>query len=377
MVAKRKRVAVVFGGRSGEHEVSILSAASVFQAANKELYELVPVGITKEGCWYVGGDPMAIITDGHMRLTESIPTTGESQPGTLLPQPGENSLVAIGEKTKQMLSPVDVVFPVLHGTYGEDGTIQGLLELADIPYVGAGVVASAVGMDKALMHAIFRDAGLPGVEFLVVKRYELEKQPQEVLKRIEAKLGFPCFVKPANLGSSVGISKVNSCSQLLPALQLAATYDRKIVVEASAGDVREIEVSVLGNDDPIVSIPGEIVPAGEFYDYKAKYLDDSELIVPARISPTAVQQVQQMAKQAFLACDCAGLARVDFFVRKDDEAVIVNEINTMPGFTRISMYPKLWEASGIPYSELIDRLINLALERHADKSRSTTSYEPM
>ena len=370
----KKRVAVIFGGRSGEHEVSLMSAASVLKAADPDKYELVPVGITKEGRWLVGGDPMAALTNGRIRLEGNALRSGDTAPATMLPEPGRRALVAIGAPAAA-LAEVDVVFPVLHGTFGEDGTVQGLLELADIPYVGAGVAAAAVGMDKALMHSVFQAAGLPGVDFVTVKRVELESAPDRVMDQIEVEIGYPCFVKPANLGSSVGISKAHNREDLLPALQLAAGFDRKLVVEAAAGEVREVEVSVLGNDQPIASVPGEIVPVHEFYDYNAKYQDDSQLIIPARISEKCAAQVREMARQAFVACDCAGLARVDFFVRKDDEAVLVNEINTMPGFTSISMYPKLWAASGISYVELIDRLIELALERYAEKARSKTSYK--
>jgi len=398
MSRKKLRIAVIFGGRSGEHEVSIMSAASIIAAIPKDKYEVIPVGITKEGRWLVGGDPMAALTGGRLALpaltaggsgtadesrTEGEGrSAGESRGGaeiasaTVLPLPGERRLVSVesGGALKNV-APFDVVFPVLHGTYGEDGTIQGLLELADIPYIGAGVAGSAVGMDKALMKAIFRAAGLPVADFLVIKRHEVEETPQMVRQKVEEHLGYPCFVKPANLGSSVGVSKVRQAAELQSALLEAAAYDRKLVVEKAVSDALEVEVSVLGNDEPKASIPGEIVPANEFYDYNAKYRDDSQLFIPARLSPACTQKVRDMAIQAFLACDCAGMARVDFFVSKKDESVLVNEINTIPGFTRISMYPKLWEASGLPYPELIERLIELALERHQEKQRSKTSYD--
>jgi D-alanine-D-alanine ligase len=377
---RRIRLAVLFGGRSGEHEVSLMSAASVIGAVDHSKYEVIPIGITKEGRWLAGGDPMAVLSGGRLHL----PLSGETAdaptvPGTLLPEPGRHELLAVdagaaGVSTR--LGSIDVVFPVLHGTYGEDGTVQGLLELAGIPYVGSGVVGSAAGMDKIIMKALFRDAGLPVLDCVVVQRRALDVDPQQCVDEVERRLAYPCFVKPANLGSSVGISKVRRRSELLPALQQAARYDRKLLVEAAAVDFREVEVSVLGNDAPLASVPGEIVPAREFYDYEAKYVDTrSELFIPARISPECVRRVQEMAVTAFQACDCAGLARVDFFVARDTCRVWVNEINTMPGFTKISMYPKLWEASGLAYSELIDRLVELAMERHRERARSQTSYE--
>lgn len=378
--AHRIRLAVVFGGRSGEHEVSLMSAASVIRAADKAKYEIIPIGITKEGQWLAGGDPMAMLTGGRVKL--DLPNeTGDRVPvpSTLVPEPGRNELVmSSGDALSRcdQLGAIDVVFPVLHGTYGEDGTVQGLLELANIPYVGSGVVGSAVGMDKALMKALFRDAGLPVLDFVVIKRRDLDADSQVCVRRVENRLGFPCFVKPANLGSSVGITKVSSRDGLVPALRLAARYDRKLIVEAAAVNAREVEVSVLGNDEPVSSVPGEIVPAREFYDYEAKYKDDrSQTFIPARISAECTRRVRDMALAAFQACDCAGLARVDFFVHKSTEAVWVNEINTLPGFTQISMYPKLWEATGLSYGALIDRLVELALERHADKARSETSYD--
>lgn len=276
---------------------------------------------------------------------------------------------------KRGIPQVDVVFPVLHGPYGEDGTIQGLLELADIPYVGAGVLGSALGMDKALMKTVFKAKGLPVVDHLVIKRRDWETNSREVIQRIEKALGYPCFVKPANLGSSVGVSKVHGPAELPAALNLAARYDRKMLAERAV-DAREIECSVLGNDDPIASVPGEIIPCNEFYDYEAKYIaGESELIIPADLPPAVTQQVRHLAIEAFLALDCAGMARVDFLLDKKTDQIYISELNTIPGFTPISMYPKLWEASGIPYPELIDRLIELALERYEDKSRSETSYD--
>jgi D-alanine-D-alanine ligase len=369
-MAKKIKVGVVFGGRSGEHEVSLVSAKGIMNAMDREKYEIVPIGITKEGRWIASGDPMKALEAG---------TPEKSVPAALLGDPSQRGLMRLEESetavTTARLSEIDVVFPVLHGPYGEDGTVQGLLELADVPYVGAGVLGSALGMDKALMKAVFQARGLLVAEYLVIKRKEWEGDPQGVMQRIENTLDYPYFIKPSNLGSSVGISKVHQRSELAPALDLAARYDRKMLAERGV-NAREIEVSVLGNDDPIASVPGEIIPCREFYDYVAKYIDDrSELIIPADLPPETTQRIQEMAVEAYLSVDCAGMARVDFLLDKDSGQIYLGELNTIPGFTPISMYPKLWEASGIPYSELIDRLIELALERHADKSKSETSYQ--
>lgn len=371
---RRRRVGVLFGGRSGEHEVSLMSAESIMRALDPDRYEVVPIGIDKRGVWLVGGDPLGALKAG---ISGVLPSDLTPAHFVADPQnPGVVPLAGPGRDGGDDRLRVDVIFPVLHGPYGEDGTIQGLLELAGVPYVGSGVAASAAGMDKALMRTIFRAEGLPLLDWIVVLRHQLEARPQDVMPLVEEKIGYPCFVKPANLGSSVGISKVKSVDALLPALEEAARYDRKIIVEKGVEGWREVECSVLGNDEPIASIAGEIVPGGEFYDYRAKYIDDtSELLIPARISQQALERVQEMSLRAFRAIDAAGLARVDFFVHPDTEEIFVNEINTMPGFTRISMYPKLWEASGLPYPRLVDRLIELALERFEDKQRSRTSYE--
>jgi len=369
---RKIRVGVIFGGRSGEHEVSLASAESVMAALDKNKYEIIPIGITKEGRWIATGDPLKALKAGTPEDDAFVALLGDpSQKALIRLEPGEgNTMKAI------RLQELDVVFPVLHGPYGEDGTVQGLLELADIPYVGAGVLGSAVGMDKPTMKAVFRAHGLPVVNHLVIKRRDWESNPEEVLDRVESVLGYPCFVKPANLGSSVGISKARDRSQLVRALDLAARYDRKLLVE-EAINAREIECSVLGNDDPIASVPGEVVPHREFYDYIAKYTEgESDLIIPAPLSPEMARSVQDLAIRAFLAVDCAGMARVDFFLDKDSGQLYVNELNTIPGFTATSMYPKMWEASGIPYPELLDKLIELALERYADKSRCETSYTP-
>lgn len=360
----RIRVGLIYGGQSGEHEVSVLSANSVMSAINPQKYQVFPIGITKEGRWLPGQSPAALVESKELDVREI--SVGNSRE--------VNSLVGLDNNRGQLLSglqeAVDVVFPVMHGPFGEDGTIQGLLELAGIPYVGGGVLASAVGMDKGIMKAIFQQNGLPVGDYLVFLRHEWEKGPERVIHEIEVNLGYPCFIKPANLGSSVGISKAHHRTELEAALKLASNFDRKLVVEKMING-REIECAVLGNDEPLASVPGEIVPGAEFYDYETKYvLDNSRLVIPADLPPDVIQKVQDMAVKAFKAIDCAGLSRVDFFVETESERVIINEINTIPGFTRISMYPKLWEASGIIYSDLIDRLLELALERYQDKKRN-------
>lgn len=341
------------------------------QAIDRDKYEVVPIGITREGSWLASGDPLKALSSGAM---------AESNPALLLAEPSEWGLMRLQDQDEEQaltavqVSRLDVVFPILHGPYGEDGTVQGLLELAGIPYVGAGVAASAVGMDKVLFKSIMLAHGLPTVAYLVILRKTWEQEPDQALARVEAELGYACFVKPANLGSSVGISKAHDRAELRAALDDAARYDRKLLVE-TAIDAREIEVSVLGNDEPVASVPGEVVPSNEFYDYAAKYLDgESDLLIPAPIPDRTAETIRQLAVAAYRAIDCAGMARVDFLLDRNTGAVYVNELNTLPGFTPISMYPKLWEASGISYPELIDRLIQLALERHADKGRSATEY---
>lgn len=373
---RKLRVGLLFGGRSSEHEVSLASAASVLQAIDHKKYEVIPIGISQSGEWLVGDDPLALLQE-----KKTVAADSAAQRVFFSPVPGQADLIPLDKGPDSRVTAVagqlDVIFPVLHGTYGEDGTIQGLLELANIPYVGAGVAASAVGMDKAMAKAIFTAAGLPQLPYLVVLRSQWEADPALVQRQVEVHFGYPCFVKPAGLGSSVGISKVHNAPELQPALEEAAAYDRKLVIEKAAENVREVECSVLGNDRPIASVPGEIIPSREFYDYVAKYRDEnSRLIIPARISARTTERVQQLALAAFRAVDCAGMARVDFFVDKESEEIYLNEINTIPGFTPISMYPKLWEASGISYGELIDRLIQLALERHNDKQRNRIKYTP-
>jgi len=395
---KKLRVGVLFGGRSGEHEVSLLSAASVLSAIDKSKYEVVPIGITKEGRWVTAGhaerllrgkaveaaEPRALRA-GDPETTSTAAVLARGEGIVVPPMPGENhsSLMPFESEAHDLpaaMKPVDVdiIFPVLHGTFGEDGTIQGLLELADIAYVGAGVLGSAAGMDKDVMKRLFRDAGLPIVKHVTILRTAWREQPKKARRLVEEKLKYPVFVKPANLGSSVGISKVHDSSELRAAMDEAARFDRKLVIEEGVGGkkgkAREIECSVLGNDKPIASVAGEVVPIKEFYDYNAKYLDEgSELIIPAKLGKAKLKEVQRLAILAFQAVECTGLARVDFLMDPRNEKMYVNEINTLPGFTSISMYPKLWAATGIQYAELIDRLIQLGLERHAEKKENRYS----
>jgi len=364
---RRIRVGVIFGGRSGEHEVSLASARSIMAALDPDKYEMVPLGITREGAWVLDGDPMKALTDGRVETPGSAAIlTDPSQRGLVAfraDQPGDLAR-AEGE------APIDVVFPVLHGTYGEDGTIQGLLEMANVPYVGAGVLGSAVGMDKAVMKTLLRARGVPVLDWIAFTTKEWARRREQILVDVEAKLGYPCFVKPANLGSSVGITKVNDEGGLGPAIELAGGYDTKVVVEEACVDCREVECSVLGNDDPEASLPGEVVPDREWYDYDSKYSNSqTQLHIPAPLSPGTTAEVRRLAVEAFKACECSGMARVDCFVSRDESRVLVNELNTIPGFTSISMYPKLWEATGISYRELVDRLIRLAIERHEERSR--------
>jgi D-alanine-D-alanine ligase len=395
---KKLRVGVLFGGRSGEHEVSLLSAASVVNAIDKEKYEVVPIGITKDGRWLTAAAAEALLQgkphdeSKHLRAGDPDATPGAavlaSGEAVVVPPepvhstarsltPFQSDATALRRAADRAIN-VDVIFPVLHGTFGEDGTIQGLLELADIPYVGAGVLGSAAGMDKDIMKALFRSAGLPIVKHVTILRSDWDADPKKTEKIIDRSLKYPVFVKPANLGSSVGISKARTKKELGPAIYEAAKFDRKIVIEQGVGGAkhkaREIECSVLGNDRPQASVPGEIVPIKEFYDYAAKYLDEgSELVIPAKLTKAEIKKVQELAVRAFQAVDCAGLARVDFLMDPKTRKLFVNEINTMPGFTAISMYPKLWAANGLSYSDLIDRLIRLGSERHDDKKKNQYS----
>ena len=363
------RLALLYGGRSGEHDVSIASATSVMQAIDREKYDVLPVYLTPEGRWLPGVEPVRLAAGAHPAAdTVALFSSDPQQPG-LLP-------LSEAEVQLRRAQSVDVVFPLLHGTYGEDGTVQGLLELADVPYVGSGVLGSAAGMDKDVMKTLFAAAGLPVVPHLLVRRHEWERQPAAVRERVLQTLRLPVFVKPANLGSSVGISKVRDAAGLSEALDLACRYDRRVLVEQGL-DCREFECSVLGNDEPQASVIGEIIPSREFYDYQAKYSDDesSELRIPADIDATLADNLRAMAVTAFQAVDAAGLARVDFFFETRTGKSYVNEINTLPGFTTISMYPKLWAAGGLSYAQLIDNLVRLAIERHQDRQRSLTVYD--
>jgi D-alanine-D-alanine ligase len=375
-MAKKLRVGILFGGRSGEHEVSLLSAASILKAIDRKKFEVAPIGISKTGRWLTGDGAQALLAGANSNAGLELQAEAD-QPS--VPSDAVNALVP--DATTLSSGKLDVVFPVLHGTFGEDGTIQGLFELADIPYVGSGVLGSAAGMDKDAMKRLFAQARLPIVKHLTVLRTAWEASPRKTVSAIEAALKYPLFVKPANLGSSVGISKVHNRKELAPALNLAARFDRKIVIEQGVGGAkkkaRELEVAVLGNDDPKASVVGEIVPGKEFYDYEAKYLSDGSIpIIPAKITAAESKQIRAMAVEAFRACDLAGLARVDFLMEPDGKRrIYLNEVNTLPGFTSISMYPKLWQATGLSYSDLITRLIELALERHKERSRTTFSFD--
>jgi D-alanine-D-alanine ligase len=362
----RLRLGVLFGGRSGEHEVSLLSARSVIQALNPDRYEVTEIGITKEGTWFTGPDALeAFERDDISQLT----------PILMIPEPGRFVLY---ERTQgEVFEPyveLDMAFPVLHGTFGEDGTLQGLFELAEIPYVGAGVLASSVAMDKDLFKHVMRANDLPVLDWAVLTDVELKQDLEAVLERVAAVGEYPLFTKPANMGSSVGISRCENRSDLVEGIQDALQYDRRVLVERGI-DAREIEISVLGNEMPEASNPGEIVPGDVFYSYKAKYVDDtSELHIPAEIDETTTKEAMQMAVAAYKAIDCAGMARVDFLLEKGSGRLYMNEINTIPGFTQISMYPKLWEASGLSYSTLLDRLVALAEERHQQRTGLSRSY---
>lgn len=362
---KRLRVGVLFGGRSGEHEVSLASAASVLRALDPEKYEAVPIGITKDGRWLIG--------TGAVKMLPDVLRSGERV--VLPPDPSAAALVPLSPAAGHPAVKIDVVFPVLHGTFGEDGTVQGLLELAGLPYVGTGVLASAIGMDKDVQKRLFEQIGLPIVPFVAVRRAEWEANRAEVLKLIKRKIRFPLFVKPATLGSSVGMTRVAQARELPAAMDAAAEFALKIIVERAVS-AREIEVSVLGNEDVRASVPGEIVPHREFYDYRAKYLEEgTRLVIPAALLKKQVRTFQEYAVKAFRAIDGTGMARCDFFLERRTNKIFINELNTIPGFTSISMYPKLWEASGVSYPELIDRLITLALELYREKARTKYSIE--
>jgi D-alanine-D-alanine ligase len=381
-MARKLRVGVLFGGRSGEHEVSLLSAASILKAIDRRKFDVVPIGITKDGHWLAAGEATNLLEGNNAQARRLRAGDPQATPGAKLLHDGMPTLMApVPGPQGPEGKAIDVVFPVLHGTFGEDGTIQGLFELAGIAYVGSGVLGSSAGMDKDLMKRLFVQAGLPIVKHVTLLRGDWEKSPRKAVARVEAALKYPVFVKPANLGSSVGISKAHDRSELGPALDLAARYDRKLVVEqgvgGTTGKARELEVAVLGNDDPKASVVGEIIPGKEFYDYEAKYLSEGSVpVIPAKLGRAESKQIRDMAVAAFRACDLAGLARVDFLMEPDGKRrIFLNEVNTLPGFTQISMYPKLWEATGIPYKDLITRLIELALERQSEKNRTTYSRE--
>jgi D-alanine-D-alanine ligase len=383
---KRLRVGVLYGGRSGEHEVSLASAASVFANLDRTRYEPVPIRIEKDGRWTLADKPPAVMIAGDVieqaRLDAARPVR-EGREVHFVARPSEATILSIdrsGQRDSDLPMAtvtefgLDVIFPMLHGPYGEDGTIQGLLELANKPYVGCGVLASAVGMDKAVMKVVFAARGLPVCAYRVVLRHEWEREPDRIAGELEKALKYPMFVKPANLGSSVGISKAKDAAGLRDAMALAGSFDRKIVIEAGVPNAREIECAVLGNDEPEASIPGEIVPSREFYDYEAKYLDEgSKAIIPADLPKKTVDQVKRLSIEAFKAIDGAGMSRVDFLIERGSSKVYVNEVNTIPGFTTISMFAKLWAASGVTYPELLDRLIALAVQRHAEKQQLRTS----
>jgi D-alanine-D-alanine ligase len=397
-MVKKLRVGILFGGRSGEHEVSLLSAASILKAIDHKKFDVVPIGITKEGRWLGAGDAHSLLagdsspvarrlragdpeaTPGAKLLHEGMPTLFAPEPRNASAPGTEIASNDSGSRADGQ-SSLDVVFPVLHGTFGEDGTIQGLFELAGIAYVGSGVLGSAAGMDKDVMKRLFAQARLPIVKHVTLLRADWEKSPRKAIAQVEKALSYPVFVKPANLGSSVGISKAHDRKELGPALDLAAKYDRKLIVEQGVGGkkarARELEVAVLGNDDPKASVVGEIIPGKEFYDYEAKYLSEGSVpVIPAKITRAESNLIREMAVAAFRACDLSGLARVDFLMEPGGKhRIFLNEVNTLPGFTQISMYPKLWEATGIGYTDLITRLLELGLERHAEKSRTSYSRQ--
>jgi D-alanine-D-alanine ligase len=390
MAKKKLRVGILFGGRSGEHEVSLLSGASILKAIDRTRYDVVPIAIDKQGHWLTGDAALGLL--GSNPLLPPTPgraasITASAQPQSVTTALQINSSAELAQPANPLTASLDVIFPVLHGTFGEDGTIQGLFELADIAYVGSGVLGSSSAMDKDAMKRLFAAAGLPQTPYLALLRREWRADAKRTIRLIEKSLAYPLFVKPANLGSSVGISKVHARAELAAALDLAASFDRKLIIEQGVGGPsakpRELEVAVLGNDSPEASVVGEIVPNKEFYDYESKYQasdeDPSIPIIPAALTRSEVKQIQTMALAAFRACDCAGLARVDFLMEPAHDAkgrknkkprIYLNEINTLPGFTSISMYPKLWQATGIPYKKLIERLITLALERHAEKQQT-------
>jgi D-alanine-D-alanine ligase len=365
---KKFKIGIIFGGRSAEHEVSLVSAASVINALDKKNYEVVQIGITLDGRWISSPDALDIL--------KSRKNIGKHPQKIIIPDPNHRSLIKLFSK-KLEEEKLDVVFPVLHGTFGEDGTIQGLFEMANIPYIGAGVLGSAVAMDKVVARQLYRFADIPLAKDAWFLWKAFKDSKSEILKNIERHLGYPCFVKPSNMGSSVGISKAHNMKELVKSIELAGRYDRKILIEKAVENAREIEVSVLGNDNPIASVPGKIIPSNEFYDYDAKYVDGkSRSEIPAKLPKKVARKIQEYAIRGYKAVDCSGMARADFLVEKKTNKIYLNELNTIPGFTSISMYPKLWETSGISYPKLLDKLIELALEKHREKAKLKTAYKP-
>jgi D-alanine-D-alanine ligase len=377
-LAKKLRVGLIFGGRSGEHEVSIRSAHSVIGAIDRDRYEVVPIAITKEGKWLSPPEAARLLSDAARSLLSARIVAKTARAVAILGDPSHQGLVSLeGNERAVLTEGIDVVFPILHGPYGEDGTLQGLLEMANIPYVGCGVLASSCGMDKVTMKLLFTEAGLPICRYMWFLRSHWKRDRTDVMRKATRAIGFPCFVKPANLGSSVGVSRAVDTGSLIQAVDLAARYDRKIIVEEGL-DAREIECAVIGNDEPKASLPGEYLvhdEAAKFLDYTEKYTSTGhvEFVVPAPVSKAVTAKIQRMAIKAFQAIDGAGLARVDFFLRRDTKELLVNELNTMPGLTEVSGYPKMWEASGLPFRRVLDRLIKLAFARHRDKSLNKTS----
>jgi D-alanine-D-alanine ligase len=363
---KKLRVAILFGGRSGEHEVSLMSARSVIAALDPDKYEIFAVGITHAGNWVVGENVLEALEQNKTELLDHA---------AIFPEPNHQGLYAIRNTQYVKITDLDIVFPVLHGTFGEDGSMQGLFELADVAYVGAGVVGSAVGMDKGIFKDVMRANNIPVVNWVILRRSEIEQDMEGAIRKAESLGAYPLFAKPANLGSSVGITKCNSRADLGEGLMEAAAFDRRILVECGVVNGREIEVSVLGNDQPIASVPGEVLPSREFYSYESKYVDGtSGLVIPAQIPAEAAEQIRDLAVRAYKAIDCAGMARADFFLERETGQILLNELNSLPGFTSISMYPKLWNASGLPYPRLVDRLIELGLERKAERDATTHEF---
>lgn len=363
-MAKKINIGIIFGGKSGEHEVSLVSASSIIEALDKKKYTVIPIGITKTGDWVATGDPLRALKSGNYKYAKKAEL--------LIPAREGNFLQVRKEKIK-----ADIVFPVLHGTCGEDGTIQGLFEMAGIPYVGAEVLGSAIGMDKVVQKDLYKNIGLNVSKYFWFFKKDWREDRKNILRHIENGLDYPCFVKPANLGSSVGISKAKNKNELIKAVNLAAKYDEKVLAEEAVLNAREIECAVLGNTDPKASIPGEVIPSGDFYDYNAKYVDGkSKIVIPAKISPEIIKKIQESAIKAFRAINCVGMGRVDFLLNNRNKKIYINEINTIPGFTSISMYPKLWQASGLNYSDLLDELINLAFLRFKEKQSRLSSFKP-